>query len=790
MTLPMENNTTAVVTKLAGRSLRHQKRRNCMVVVAVALAAFLLCFAAALAVFTSSALKEQVDDTWELVYSDVTEENIAALQEVPDFATVGTYYLVGSENDARGGEMTFVYSDAETFWMFRSQMELEEGRLPEAADEIAVSNDFVERYAPGAGIGDTVQLDTEGFRGDYVLSGLLESAVESDSATVLISHAMLEGWAGYDPANYRGYVHFSGNVEPDEDAMLAYGRQTAEELGIAVPGTNVMYFRYYSGIDASTLPLVGIVALLVLIGSCVVIQSIFRISVQDKIQSYGQLRTLGATRRQIKRIVRREGRLLGLTGSAAGAVLGAAVAAAVMPAGFRLLPALGVMVLTVLLCLIVVALSIRTPVKIAAGISPLEAVRYAPGREPARRRGKSGRLDPVALGVRNFARDGKRAASITLSLSIGGILLLVVSSILLIRSPEMQARQSFPDGDYKIYLDAGRPESEVMAEGNPLNEELKQKILAIDGVTAVLPKRQSMHAEYFTESESDTSMCDMLTQDNRAQIEAALVEGTMPADDHSILVAEKIDEALESVYLGATVQLSLGGDPVPVTVVGILDDMKIPDGHGKAGMDAPNLYAPEAIFREQAPGVENFDYSWSIVSDPQKAQTVQAGLEAVVAGNADLGLDTFAEKAEYLRQVDAFGIGAFQVLSWLIFLFGVVNLINTTLSNQVARQRENNILRTVGLTRRQLYQMTVCEGLCYALTALAATLAVGLPIAIVACRFMSAATYGGRILPYQFPFLEMGLFADVLLILEGVLSWWTIRRQKSQSLIEQLRTGE
>ena len=55
---------------------------------------------------------------------------------------------------------------------------------------------------------------------------------------------------------------------------------------------------------------------------------------------------------------------------------------------------------------------------------------------------------------------------------------------------------------------------------------------------------------------------------------------------------------------------------------------------------------------------------------------------------------------------------------------------------------------------------------------------------------MSAATYGGRILPYQFPFLEMGLFADVLLILEGVLSWWTIRRQKSQSLIEQLRTAE
>ena len=53
---------------------------------------------------------------------------------------------------------------------------------------------------------------------------------------------------------------------------------------------------------------------IVLVGGCVVIQSIFRISIIDKIKSYGQLRTGGATKKQIMRIVKKEGHSLGWKG--------------------------------------------------------------------------------------------------------------------------------------------------------------------------------------------------------------------------------------------------------------------------------------------------------------------------------------------------------------------------------------------------------------------------------------------------------------------------------------------
>ena len=50
MTWPFENDTDAIVKKLAKRSLASEKRRNLMVVTAVALAAFLISFAAILSV--------------------------------------------------------------------------------------------------------------------------------------------------------------------------------------------------------------------------------------------------------------------------------------------------------------------------------------------------------------------------------------------------------------------------------------------------------------------------------------------------------------------------------------------------------------------------------------------------------------------------------------------------------------------------------------------------------------------------------------------------------------------
>lgn len=151
-----------------------------------------------------------------------------------------------------------------------------------------------------------------------------------------------------------------------------------------------------------------------------------------------------------------------------------------------------------------------------------------------------------------------------------------------------------------------------------------------------------------------------------------------------------------------------------------------------------------------------------------------------------MGLDTYASRVEAFRQSNTMIYDALEVVSWLILLFGVVNLVNTTLSNQLTRRREQAMLRTLGMTRQQLGTMIAWEGLCYALTAAGATLAIGLPVAVGVCRMVSALSYGGTIVPYQFPLPEMALFLGVLFGLELLLSGWSIRREEKGGLLERI----
>ncbi len=790
MTWPFENDTSAITKKLAKKSLQSEKRRNLMVIIAVALAAFLICFTGIVSTSLTQMQRNQVVDTYEAVWLGVEETDIEKLKGVPEFERVGGYYVLGEELSEQGYHASYVYCDAQMMEITKAQMELLEGRVPEKANEVVVSEYFLSTYGNNARIGDTVTLDTESFHGDYVVTGIMESVneKEANACAIIISKAALTEWNGFDPAGYRAYVHFKNSDQLDEELMTSYCREIAEEYQLPMSKMNSKYFVYASK-SFDFAPMAGVIAI-ALIGGCIVIQSIFRISVNDKIQSYGQLRTIGATPKQIKRIVKKEGRKLGSIGILIGTVLGVCGGFFLFSKGFNAVSYVVTVILTLISSWIMVSVSIRKPVKIAAGISPIEAVRFTSVQKNIRSRKKNIKLNPVSMGIANFKSDRKKTISIIASLSLGGIILLVVSSLVLLRSPEALARQYFPDGDYKIYLRSELTEQEVMAAGNPLNEELKREILSIDGVTDVISKRQSLHVNYRANGIEGGGMCDILTEQNYSVVEAALIDGTMPPDARSIII-DSHTSSNNNIGAGETVELISGKSTLPVTISGVFDNKSIPtNGHGALHIDGPLEFAPEALFHELHPEITSFDYSWSIVSDPKKAEHVESELKNIVASHSNIALDEINTAIEFEKMSNSLAFGSMEVLSWMVFLFGVINLINTTLSNQIARKRENSILRSVGLTQKQLCKMNICEGLCYALFAALATLIVGLPASIFACRKMSIGAFAGNVVPYQFPVLEMGLFALVLFGMELILSVWTIRRQKKQSLIEQMRAME
>ena len=792
MTWPFENDTSAITKKLAKKSLQSEKRRNLMVVIAVALAAFLICFTGIVSTSLTQMQRNQVVDTYEAVWLGVEENDIETLKGLPEFERVGGYYMLGEELSEQGYHASYVYCDTQMMEITKAQMELLEGRVPEKANEIVVSKYFLSTYGNNAKIGDTVTLDTESFHGDYVVTGIMNSVNEKEANTcaIILSKAALTEWNGFDPAGYRAYAHFKNSDQLGEELMTSYCREIAEEYQLPMPKMNSKYFAYASKSFDFAL-MAGVIAL-VLIGGYIVIQSIFRISINDKIQSYGQLRTIGATPKQIKRIVKNEGRKLGSIGILIGTVLGICGGFLLFSKGFNAVSYVATVILTLISSWLMVSISIRKPVKIAAGISPIEAVRFTPAQKAIRSRKKNIKLNPVSMGIANFKRDRKKTISIVASLSIGGILLMVVSSIVLVRSPEQIARLYFPDSDYKIYLQD--LSEEMLVKGNPLNEELKQEVLSIDGVTDIIVARQSLYTSIKTDANQNSGICDTLTDQNYAMVEAALTAGTMPTDSHSIVIHDKIAAHFEDMGVGSTVEFSSvdGKQSIPVTISGMFSASKMPVifGHGRSHTDGSVFFAPKDLFCELHPEITTFDYSWSIVSDPKKDETVKAELKNIVAEHSNLALDEIDTAIAAEKSQNSVAFGSMQVLSWLVFLFGVINLINTTLSNQMSRKQENSVLRSIGLTQKQLCKMNICEGLCYAFFATLAILIVGLPISVVVSREMGSATLHGKVVPYQFPVLEMGLFILVLFGMELILSVWTIRRQKKQSLIEQMRAME
>ena len=176
MTWPFENDTGAIVKKLAKRSLASEKRRNLMVVIAVALAAFLISFAAILSVSVAQIQRNQVADTYEAVFTGVEASDVAALKDLPEFARVGEYYLLGQEHSEQGYNASYVYCDSDMIYIARNQMKLVKGELPERENEVAVSEYFLSSYGSNAG------------------------EKEGDACAIAVSKAALTQWAGFDPA--------------------------------------------------------------------------------------------------------------------------------------------------------------------------------------------------------------------------------------------------------------------------------------------------------------------------------------------------------------------------------------------------------------------------------------------------------------------------------------------------------------------------------------------------------------------------------------------------------------
>ena len=64
------------------------------------------------------------------------------------------------------------------------------------------------------------------------MTGIMEGYKEKEvnGSSILLSKEALKGWSGYDPADYRAYVHFKNEQQMDETELTARSRRLPRNI--------------------------------------------------------------------------------------------------------------------------------------------------------------------------------------------------------------------------------------------------------------------------------------------------------------------------------------------------------------------------------------------------------------------------------------------------------------------------------------------------------------------------------------------------------------------------------
>lgn len=183
---------------------------------------------------------------------------------------------------------------------------------------------------------------------------------------------------------------------------------------------------------------------------------------------------IGMTQKQMKCLVRREGRMLSLLSIPLGIISGGIAGYLLIPGGWYWPNTIKFAVITALVMEITVMLSIRKPVRIAMQVSPVEAVRITTMTD-IKKLGNTKKLyrkiTPCSLAGINFSRNGKRTALTLFSLGFTGILLMCASAFLMSIDPMAMAYQELGDCEFSVYLS---PPWDAFAPYVPIADNLLQ----------------------------------------------------------------------------------------------------------------------------------------------------------------------------------------------------------------------------------------------------------------------------------------------------------------------------
>lgn len=829
------------IRELSRKSLRASKSRNLVAICAIALTTVLFTVLFTVLLSLNHSLQEanfrQAGGRAHGSFKFLTKEQMDELKGDSLITEYGARHLLGMAEGERFAKTSVEVSycdENHASWTFLTPIE---GRLPkEGTNEAATDTEVLHLLGvvPKVGAEFTLSMEVGGEQTEqtFTLSGWWESDAVAPAHHVLVSDSTVNevlnsvGITETDETGIDGsrtldvMLKNAMHIEDDLVEVLVKHGYTPEEIHI---GVNWGYTAstLFDSMEPGTVIAIVAILLLMMGTGYLIIYNVFQISVAGEIRFYGLLKTIGTTQRQIRRIIRNQALLLSAAGIPAGALLGWLLGVKLTPV---ILGELNVatanavfhpfiFLFAAVFSMITVLISCRRPGRVAAVVSPVEALRYNEGstkKQSGKKRRGSGSL--LSMARDNLTRNRSKTVITIVSMALSVVLLNL--TVVFTNGFDMDKYVSgFFNADF-VVADAAYFQFKHFCEEQTVSQEVVDTISAQDGVEEVArvfaAKSGDAYAympeEEFVKMESiwnPPETVEMLLEtvprsdDGRVKWPAQVlgmeagalkyvetIEGDMTKlndSDGKYIVAVEVTRCW--VEPGDTVTLSYGDRVYEYEVAAVVS---VPYSLGYR-YDGGNYYLlPAEILCEHSGTEDILCAAFEVEDTAEEAmeQFLNRYTDQVATEYDYESKFTVREEFEDMRRM-FFLVGV--VISFVVGMIGVLNFFNSILTGILTRKREFAMLQAIGMTGRQLKRMLVYEGLMYAVGAVGGASLVGVLSAPLVKKALESMFW---FFTYRPTVLPLVVVLPVFVLLGIAVPIGMYRLVAKQTIVERLRECE
>lgn len=818
-----------MTTRVAYCNMRHYKSKNILIGIAIILTTLLLFVIPSIGkdmVEVNFAVINKIYPTWHALYRNVDESTVMKLAAHHDVKTYGLRSDAGYMN-LEDATVSMMYMDRTGMELYK--VKLKEGQLPQKENDIVVSKGILEALGQNGKIGDTITVPYQILKDDgldytkekdFRICGFLadnESSKEQKQYTSLVSEAFLKAEIPVEQVKYRFLLQVNGqkgNTTADYTETI---QNIARQFGISEDDMNInKEYLAANYVDPATIPVIVGIMLIVVLAGIITIYSVYYVSMNQRVREFGKLKAIGATKRQLRQIVLREGMGVALFAIPIGLLIGTVAvkvvllqfvehakdsnvliteAYKVVAKGEVQLYYWWIYLLAIAVTLCTVYLSLMKPMRMAAKVSEIEAMRYQGGskRQKSSRKGYQF-LNIGRLTKRNLAENKKKSTITIVSMAVTGIFVMMVATVLSCANPMESAKSSIV-GQYEIspIVESGNkehPEYEwaEVQKNNPLNEGLKQQIEELDGVERVDVFTALKVSGGPFEEKIGTEFINGVPEEYAEELKKGITEGNVTYEELKSGDKVILDRALLHWYpdikVGDKLKLNIhDGDNTfqkEIEVAAI--------GEYGSGLTNYNCLIMAKEGAEKLT-INNSSSYFQVIADKDYDEALEASLQAIVGGSGRLQMRTWKNEYDTWENAIQMTRGACYAFIIILAAISIMNLINTMINSVHVRKKELGMMQAIGMSDRQLMKMLQLEGIFYTVGTLIISIGVGslagYPLFLYAKR-----TGMFDISTYHYPVTAAIIIILTLFVIQMLLAIFIAKSVRKDSLIERIRFSE